>query len=656
MRKYGLTILLLFNSLLILAEKGIPDYGKIDKSDLQLKECEFDKDAEAYNLLSYGDVRYTISGEDFNILTERRERVKILKESGLDEANIKIKFYSESNYELINGISGITYNLDNSGNIVVSKLEKSSIYIKKIDNQYSEVFFSLPDVKVGSVIEYKYTDRKKSIANLDDWLFQDDIPTRLSEYKILVPSIFRFTTQLLAYQNVEQKSDIVHENGLYGNDQVSYNSVEKTYILRNVPALREEPYMGAVKDYLQRVIFQLSQIDYGNGDVRDVRSTWPKLSQDLLEDDDFGVQLKKNIPHTQELDDSLKNVTDDYNKMKIIYDYVRRNMNWDGKERIYSMNGIKSAWDKKSGSNSEINLILINLLRDEGLTAYPLLVSTKDNGEVNTLYPFLQQFNNAMACVVIGEKKYILNAADKYNPASMIPYDVLNSEGFIVDANNGGWITLSSDKDIYKNTVSLIAQITPQNTMTGNATVYSYDYAKNPMVKRWVEDKSSFNDYYSKAYNGLKIDNMEVSGQNDDSKPLTQKFEFSMPVNSSGDYEYFTINLFQGLDKNPFIANQRYTDIEFNYKQSFSITGTIFIPDNYQFDALPKNIKMIMPDTSIILTRLLQANSNSVEYRITLDFGKSYYQAKDYPLLQEFYKKLFSILNEQIVIKKKTNS
>lgn len=90
MRKQALTLLLLFNSLLIFAEKEIPDYGKIDKSDLQLKECEFDKDAEAYNLISYGDVRYTIIGENFNIITEHRDRIKILKEKGLDEANIKI--------------------------------------------------------------------------------------------------------------------------------------------------------------------------------------------------------------------------------------------------------------------------------------------------------------------------------------------------------------------------------------------------------------------------------------------------------------------------------------------------------------------------------------------------------------------------------------
>lgn len=653
MKKLTLISLLLLNSFIIFAQKELPAFGKIDKEDLLLKECEFDKDAEAYKLLSYGNVKYTINGENWNIETERRVRIKILKDKGLDQANIKLRFYSKSGYEIIKFISALTYNIDNSGNIVTTKLEKSSIYTKQINNKISEISFTMPDVKIGSVIEYKYLDVKKSVANLDDWYFQDDIPTRISEYKILVPSIFRFVNQIMALQPVEQKSELVHENAFYHSSRLSYDSYEKTYIIKNVPAVRDEPYMGAVKDYLQRVVFQLSQIDYGEGQVEEIRSSWPKLTQDLLEEEDFGLQLKKNLPHTKSLDDSLKNVQGDYNKMVTIHDYVRRNMNWNGLESIYSTDGIKSAWDKKTGNNTELNLILINLLREAGLNAYPLLVSTKDNGAVNTIFPFLQQFNNTMTCVFIGDKKYILNAADKYNPAYLIPYDVVNNDAFVVDKERGGWITLSNEKDMWKNIVSLFAEITPGAEMQGNATVISSEYSKNPRVKKWEEDKTDFKDYFTKDYTGMKIKNLEVTGENTDKLPLEQKFDFSLPVNSSGDYEYFTLNLFDGLEKNPFIADERRTDIDFNYKQSYMVTGKIFIPDGYQFDDLPKNVKLMMPDTSIVLKRLIQKADNSIDFRITLDFTKPYYAANTYPLLQEFYKKLFTTLNEQIVIKKK---
>jgi len=328
-------------------------------------------------------------------------------------------------------------------------------------------------------------------------------------------------------------------------------------------------------------------------------------------------------------------------------------MNWNGDETIYTDDGIKSAWDKKAGSNADLNFILIDLLRDAGLQAYPLLVSTKDHGSVNTLFPFLEQFNNTMACVFIDDKTYVLNAADKYNPANLIPYDVVNNEGFIVDATKGGWITLTDKKDLWKNVVSIFADITPDALMKGEATVSSFGYCKNPRVKTWQEDKPAFKDYFSKEYTGIKIDSIDVNNADNDTLPLEQKVDFSLPLNSSGEYKYFTLNLFQGLEKNPFIADQRQTDIDFNYKQSYTVVGSITIPDDYEFEDLPKNVIMRMPDSSIVLKRMMQADNGSLNIRITLDFFEPFYAANTYPLLQEFYKKLFTTLNEQVVIKKK---
>ncbi len=656
MRKLPMTTFLLLCFSAIFAQKEVPKFGDIDKADLELKECEFDKDAEAYKLLSIGDVSYDVIGESFTIITNKRVRIKVLKEKGLDEANIKIHFYSASNYEYIKNIAGITYNLDNSGKVTTTKLDKSSIYVKRINDRVSEVSFTLPDVKVGSVFEYKYTDEKKSIENVPDWYFQDDIPTRYSSYTTKVPTIFRFVSQVLAYQKIEQKREIVNDNIYYGSTSVSDQSEEKTYIIRNIPALTDEPYMGAEKDYLQRVVSQLSRIDYPDGRSDEILSSWPKLTEELLKDEDFGMQLKKHLPHTKELDDSLVNVTDDYHKMLLIHDYVRKNMNWNGYENIYSSDGIRSAWDKKSGSNAELNFILIDLLRDAGLKAFPLLVSTKDNGTVNTIYPFLDQFNNTMTCVLIGDKRYVLDASDKYNPAYLIPYDVLNNEAFLVDQEYGGWIRLSNNKDRWRNLVTIYADIDSSDLLEGKATIYSYGYSKNPRVKEWKEDKSSFSDLFNKNFSALKVENIKVKNLDVDTLPLEQKLDFSLPLSSSGDYKYFSLNLFQGLEKNPFIADDRKTDIDFDYPKSYTILGKIDIPQGYQFEELPQNIKMIMPDTSIVLERLIQPDSSFISFRITLNFARSSYPASNYPSFHEFYKQLFSKLNEQIVIKKKTDS
>ncbi len=631
------------------AQKEIPDFGKIDKSDLLMKECESDKDAEAYKLIDVGYVHYERGNHGFKMQMDKRTRIKILKEKGLDNANIKVRFINTNQYENISDIAAITYNLDAGGNIVITKLDKGSIFTKKIDNHHSEIVFTLPEVKTGSVIEFKYSDNKESISSLKDWYFQDDIPTRFSQYKISVPEFFKFMSQVFAIQKVEKKSN-------QSNDMINglrYNLSENAYTMRNVAAIRDEPYMGSSEDYRQRVQFQLSEIDYPDGSTEQIMSTWPKLTDALLDDQDFGAQMRKNIPRTRDLDDQLKGIKDEYAKMTIIYNYVRKNMEWNAGESIYTNDGIKSAWDKKSGTNSEINLILLNLLKDAGVKAYPLLVSTRDNGTVNPLYPFLSQFNNVLAYVPVGDKFYVLNGSDKYNPARLIPYDVMNTDGFLVDKDKGSWINLTNEKQLYKNIVSIFGIIDENAIMHGTASVSSYDYCKNPRVKKWKADKESFEEYFTKDYSGIKIDSLSVTNAEIDSLPLVQNIKYTLPLNSSGDYKYFTINLFDGLEKNPFIADHRFTDIEFGYNQYYSISGSVLIPDNYAIEELPKSISMITPDTSIILKRIMQLDEDALSFRVTLEFKKPVYYAAQYADFKEFYKTLFDKLNEQIVLKKK---
>ena len=72
MKKLIIAFLLLTATSVIFAQKEFPDYGKVDKADLLLKECEFDKDADAYKLLDFGDVNYVSGKYVCRIETKRR--------------------------------------------------------------------------------------------------------------------------------------------------------------------------------------------------------------------------------------------------------------------------------------------------------------------------------------------------------------------------------------------------------------------------------------------------------------------------------------------------------------------------------------------------------------------------------------------------------
>ena len=120
------------------AQKNIPSFGKIDKADLEMKDCDFDPGAVAVKLLDIGNMFYdrgTAGITLFKTVYEKRVRIKILKDKGLSYANVEVPFYSHNNDETISKIDACTFNLDESGKIKVTDVSKSSIYIKKINKQ-----------------------------------------------------------------------------------------------------------------------------------------------------------------------------------------------------------------------------------------------------------------------------------------------------------------------------------------------------------------------------------------------------------------------------------------------------------------------------------------------------------------------------------------
>jgi Domain of Unknown Function with PDB structure (DUF3857) len=174
MKKLSVLIALIGFSLYVCAQKGkksdIPDFGKVEIADLEMKECDFDKKAEAVVLFETGELDFLYgSGAEL----KKRVRIKILTKEGAEQANIHLRYVSYKNDEDISGLEARAYNLDEAGNIKVTEVEKKLIYDKKINKRSSEKVFTFPEVKPGTIIEYKY---KHNNIGLIDWYFQRSQP------------------------------------------------------------------------------------------------------------------------------------------------------------------------------------------------------------------------------------------------------------------------------------------------------------------------------------------------------------------------------------------------------------------------------------------------------------------------------------------------
>ncbi len=634
-----LTLLLLFFFHALSFAQKIPSFGKIDKVDLEYKECSYDKDAVAECLIDYGEVNYFINNSTFINETQHRIRIKVFSEKGLDEANIKLSFYSNANRDYISNIKGVTYNLAANGEIEKTELEKKNIYRQKINENYDEMVFSLPNVKPGSVFEYSYSYVKKEVASLDNWTFQSNIPVRFSRYDAGIPGPLEFTYRVLRTLPYDEKK----EDGM--------GSVKRLiFTMKEIPGLDREPYMSSAKDYLQRVEFQLSGVN--NRPVNS--SSWKELANELLDDEDFGIQIRKNILKNLPLENELKSLPDDNSKIDAIYKFVKKQIAWNGTNSYWCDKGVKNALEKHEGNSADLNLLLLNLLRDAGLTAYPVLVSTRNNGKVNPYFPFRRQFNNVYVYVDQIGNPLILDATSENNPFFISPWDVQFTNGFLVDKSIGQILNLGDLKHRFKINTIFSAEIDNNGLMKGDAHVMAYEYAKVERLNFIRKGKDDFKkEYFTNPHPQVTFDTINYNQEANDSLPLENKVKFTTQLNSSGDYFFFSPNFLAELDANPFLSEKRFTDVEFGYTQHYTINANIRFPAELELEELPKNITMIMPDTSIILRRFIQKNENSISLRITLEIKRPTYFADEYPDFKEFYTQLYDKLNEQIVFKKK---
>ena len=256
-----------------------------------------------------------------------------------------------------------------------------------------------------------------------------------------------------------------------------------------------------------------------------------------------------------------------------------------------------------------------------------------------------------LAYVKDGDVEYIMNAADKYNPYNLVPYNVISSNALVVDKSVDALINLRGSNK-YVNNVFFTCRVEPDGKISGQAKLKSSGYARNIRISTFKKDKLKEMVEDNEGIT-IKVDSLSVKNEEDELQPLEQVVEFSGSMQEGGGYSFLPYNLFTGLGKNPFIEESRVMAIDFNFPKTYVVTGTYYLPDEYIVNELPKNTRLIMPDTSIILTRQIQQDGNIISLRVTLDMLYADYIVEGYPYIKDFFKKMYAILNERIALKKK---
>jgi hypothetical protein len=660
-----LAILFFACNTLYAQEKSKIKYGKVTPVDFVLPDSAFLQNADAVYIADIGETNFEGNTKSwFSLKFKRHIRIKVNNNNGVTAADFAIPMYFDNvAEEKVENLKGITYNLEN-GNVVETELKSNNVFDEKRDKKFRIRKFSMTGVKAGSIVDVSYTISSDFLFNLHGWEFQGQYPRMWSEYEVGIPEYFNyiFLSQGHLPFAVNAKSErqgrftITIDGGASQSDRVNLDGrvLVNRWVMKNVPALKEEPFTTSVDNHICKIEFQENQYQLPNSMVRHVMPNWPAVVKSRNENEYFGANLYKS---NNWLDDEMKKVvgnsTDTLEKIKKVYAYVRDNFTCTQHSGVYLQDdGLRGIFKRKNGSVAEINLLLTAMLNHEKVESYPILLSTRANGIAHEYYPLMDRYNYTVCVAFMGDNEFLLDASEPHLAFGKLPLRCFNGPARVI-TGEGIPVMLSAD-NIKERKVATLNMIVNEQGKWEGAIQETMGYYESLTARNSIKENGKeafFKSLQQAIPNEFKVVEKSIEKLDEKDENLQVKFDFALD-NDGEDIIYFNPMMNEGLKDNPFKSAERKYPVEMNYTLEDIYVATIEVPKGYTVDELPKSTKVMLNGEDGSFEYLIAQQDGKVMLRSKMVIKRANFEAEDYQTLRDFFGYIVKKHGEQIVFKK----
>jgi hypothetical protein len=628
------------------AQKSPVKFGNIPMEDMKMTVYDKDSSAAAVILVSYGEAYLQVSSIAATMNIEHHVRIKVLKKEGLRHADVEILLRKSGSAEdKVSNLRAVTYSLEN-GKIIETKLNKDGVFKQNFNRNFNIQRFTMPNVKEGSIIEYSYTILSDFYVYFPNWQFQYEIPVRHSEFWALIPEFFLYEKYMQGYVAVNNY-EVLPRNG----DGFQVNAHH--WLVKDVPAFKEEPFMTGSQDYISKINFALSHVSFPQAPVREIMGSWQKLNTILLEDENFGGILKSSFFLKKQAQELTAGMTDALQKTTAIYNHVKDNLEWTGERDLYARSPRK-VFDEKKGSAADINIILASMLEKVDIDVDMVILSTREHGFLRKEFPMHDQFDYAIVLARIDGKEILMDATEKLLPIGVLPERCLNGEGLVISKTKHGWVKINP-KAKARTVVSADFVLDAKGELKGSLNFTRDGYDAHKMRKEY---QSQGEELYVKNLLGTKTWRVDKTDfQNikaiDQSAKEIHSLTISEHVSVAGDVMYISPFVVSRIDENPFKLENREYPVDYGSNQEKMYLCKILMPEGFVVDEMPQSKIYMLPGGVAKYSYNCSQVGNTLSIVSSFQINKSLFDQTEYPDLREFYNQVVAKQSEQIVLKKK---
>lgn len=656
MKKYLTVALMLCLCIVSGTSYAQSKYGNATADELNMAVYPQDTTASAVILLKKGDIRFVYNDlYGFQFEYSLQVKIKILKTEGLDWCNQQIVYTesSRSMKEQINGLSGTTYNLEN-GNIVKAKLSKEFITDEDVDNKIKVKKFTMPAAKVGSVVEYKYTLVSDFYYDLRDFSFQESIPVAYTYFEAKLPEYFKYNINYQGYASLkserEPSNETFHIRYKDDDGRLQTGTVRCTAEMiksegKDIPALKKEAYLWTVNDYITKVSFELKSVQMPYSLTKNMSNSWENIDNDILSSS-FGGNMKK----ADLFKDVIAKGETTLERAKEIQDIVKQKVKWNDK-RAASPGNLKDILKNGIGNTADMNFLLLNALQAGGFDAFPVILSTRDNGRLPISHPSVTAFNYVITGLRIDTLMYFTDASAKYGDWNLLPEKCMVPQARIIKQNGCRWVNLSLATN---GTILKTAQFSFVDSKYRGKVSDIRKGSSAYNIKNYYYNHKSKEDYIESLAKRLncEIDSFNASGFDESATPAKIEFTQTTDASLGDDFLYINPMADKLFTENPFKEENRVFPVQFDYLLNYLQVVDINIPSGYVVDEMPQPAKMVLNDGDITLTYRIGQTENLIKLFYQYQLKKLTFLPDEYEHLKNFFAKVIAKNSEQVVLKK----
>ncbi len=595
-------------------------FGKVSQEELEMTFYDLDSSAAAVVLCDYG----VFNRQDYSFT--RIVRIKILKKEGLYLASDIYPGAEKTE------IKGKTFTLEN-GEVVETKLKGESIFRERVYEDYFRLRVAMPNVKVGSVFDIQFRQSWPPSA----WYFQREIPVKWSELIMPQMEYFDMQKKFTGYEKL-------------------YISESSRWVAKDMPAFKKEPYINSVKNYITKFDIEMRNIAIPGVYYKEFATDWDAVARRLEEYEYFGG----NINAALYLRDIAKSIEEKYSsntdKLEAAYEAVKKNIKWNNSENLFCTNSmLGKPLNEGVGNSAEINIILLNLLKKLDIMAYPVILSTRNNGMLSPFFASINKLNYVIVYAKAGEQEYFIDATEEDLPLGMLPRRCLNGIGQMLIGQTAKLVNIEPTQ-IEKRTEMLSLTLNDDYTLTGtfSSKREGYDAFDVRTNYKRFNGLEEYVDNLEDSYSNIKLRNFQIDNLDSLNEVVTQKSDVeieNMVFEMDGNI-YLNPLLHLQMDENPFKLEERQYPVDFTTPKTVFYNISISLPEGLSIQEIPQPMRMALPEKSAIVTYSIQSIGNKINIIYKLDIKKSVFYANEYKLLKEFYSQIIEKHAEPIVIKK----